>query len=258
MYLSIAGYQIQFIFLPTEWKDKKSILIELIKKYFKGFILKKSNKVDAKIFFKEISGIPFLNRDTKSYNLYFENKRKNVYETYYHTSIYELSQLLLIMIIKLLGSRGFLLHASGVKTSKGVVFFMGPSGAGKSTSLKMTRNHYPPFSDDCVIIKQEKSRFVCYQAPWIEKDINLVKAHSESKEIRQLCVIKKNKEFSIESLTSIELIQEIIQNAWTINGISKDTINCIGAFTGTGIKGVTIFLKLTDGDRLRTLLKSSS
>lgn len=256
MHLSIAGYVIQIIFLPTEWEEKKITLIDSINKYYKGFIVKKSHKIDAKIFFNELSGIPFIDNDTKKYSAYFENKRNNVYETYYHISIYELSQLLLIVIMKLLGSKGFLLHASGVETKKGVVLFIGQSGAGKSTTMKMISNRLIPYSDDCVIVKQQKGRFVAYQAPWIEKDIDSIRKYSKYKNIRLLCMLHKKRNFAIKKITYVELLQELIQNTWTINGVSKNNIKSVSTLTKSGVNGIHLNLNLNDRGKLLLLLNT--
>lgn len=255
MDLSIAGYTIRMHFLPTEWPEKKTLLIGLIEKYFGGFKIHNSKKIDATIIVREISGIPFTSKLKKTYSLYFESKKKNVYETYYHISIFELSQLLLIIVITLLANRGFLLHASGVETKKGVNLFMGPSGAGKSTTVKMVGSSFIPFSDDCVIIKKIDKTYVCYQAPWIEKDSELITVSSKHILITSLYTIRKNKEFKGVVQTKMELIKEIAKNIWTIEGIPGKTMLIVSDFVRTGVRGICLSLNLNDAEKLRDLLK---
>lgn len=255
MDLSIAGYIIRIHFLPTEWIEKKILLIRMIEKYFGGFKIHNSKNIDATIIFKEISGIPFTSKLKKIYSLYFERKNKNIYETYYHISIFELSQLLLIIVIKLLAHKGFLLHASGVETKKGVNLFMGPSGAGKSTTMKMVGSSFIPFSDDCVIIKKTGKTYVCYQAPWIEKDSELITVSSKHTLITSLYTIRKNKTFKGVVQTKMELVKEIVKNIWTVEGVPGKTMLIVSDFVRTGIKGIRLSLDLNDGEKLRDLLR---
>lgn len=209
-----------------------------------------SKKYDARIRVRELSGIPFNTKHEKAYSQYFEKKQKNIYETYYHISIYELSQLLLVVVIQLLGKDGFLLHASGVITKKGVVLFMGPSGAGKSTTMKMVCERYSPFSDDCVAIKKVGENYVCYQVPWIEKDSSLIKINPEYKQIAHIFALQKGKVFSIEKLTNTESLEEIIENVWTLNGLSKNNIVPIGKFIASKVNCSRLSLTLQDKKKL--------
>lgn len=247
--LSIADYSIQISFFPTEWLEKKDLLVTLTKTYLGGFIVPKSNKYDARIQIRELSGIPFTTQHKKTYSQYFEKKQKNLYETYYHISIYELSQLLLVVLIQLLGKGGFLLHASGVITKKGVVLFMGPSGAGKSTTMNMARERYSPFSDDCVAIKKADKNYVCYQVPWVEKDSSLIKVSPEYKQISHIFTLQKDQVFSIKKLTATESLEEIIKNVWTLNGLSKNNIVPIGNFVSSKVNCSRLSLTLHDKEK---------
>ena len=255
---SIAGYIVLISFESTDWPEKRNLLIKMIEKYFRRFIVPVTKQCDAEIIIKEILGIPFIKNGEKLYSRCFEKRRKNIYETYYHISIIELSQLFLIVLIDLLGNNGFLLHASGIIADDGVILFMGESGSGKSSVVKMLSDDYAPFSDDCVVIKQIHKKFVCYQTPWIEKENSVIKNNINYKNITHIYTIKKNGLFAIKPLQKNRLLFELTKNAWVFDTISKYTVFCAGKLVKQGEIGSEITLTLNDRQKLyEEILKKS-
>lgn len=255
-YLSISGYTIKVTFLETEWPEKKSKLISQLNEYFKEFITTKLGHIDANISIQELSGIPFISKSDVYFSQYFRKVGKTSYVTYYHVSIFELSQLLLIIIIDLLKDKGFLLHASGIKTKQGVVLFMGPSSAGKTTTMKMLMSRFTPFSDDCVAIRRNKKVYSCYQVPWIEKDRGLITRGPTPEHIKMLVSIQKGKSFRVTPQLTMQLPAEIVKNIWTTSGISRSTILAVRGFLNEGVKWSKIALTLEDGVKLQKELEN--
>jgi len=196
----------------------------------------------------EISGIPFINRQKIEFSQYFQKKRKNVYETYYHVSIFELSQLLLITVINLLGKDGFLLHASSVFVKNKVVMFLGKSGAGKSTTMRMLKDSFPPFSDDCVAIKKCGNEYLCFQVPWIEKDSSLIKLSQKGLKITALFFLVKDRPFSLKNINTSHMFHQIVLNSWTVNKPSRDIFYAATRFVNSEKKVLCRVLNLSKND----------
>ncbi|MCX6731130.1 MAG: hypothetical protein NTZ55_04750 [Candidatus Roizmanbacteria bacterium] len=254
---SIAGYIINISLTPTDWSVKKILLIESIKKHFGDFIIPSAKNCDAHIIINEIRGIPFLTSKGKTYSQCFKKIRKNVYETYYHVSIFELSQLLIIILIDLLGTRGFLLHATGVHEKKGVILFTGESGSGKSTAIQLLSKQYLPFADDCVVIKKREKKYVSYQIPWIEKDnVQIVKS-PHPKNISHIYIVKKSTTFDVVKINTTQLLYEMTKNAWIINSLSKKTIIAISKFVNSGSMGSILSFNLKNQRHLLECIKTS-
>jgi len=171
-----------------------------------------------------------------------------VYETYYHISIFELSQLLLIAIINLLGKDGFLLHASSVLVKNRVVMFIGKSGAGKSTTMKMLKDSFPPFSDDCVAIKKCGNEYLCFQVPWIEKDSSLIKLSQKGSKIAALFFLVKNRPFSLKNINTSRVFHQIVLNSWTVNKPSKKIFYAVTQFVNSEKKILCRLLNLSKND----------
>lgn len=237
IYFNIAGYIINITFGATDWPEKKNLLITLTQKYFGGFMVPKQKISDAKIVINEISGIPFVVTKGKSYSQCFKKVMKNTYETYYHISIFELSQLLMIVLIDLLKTDGFLLHATGVKTKKGIVIFTGESGSGKSTALEILSKRHSPFADDCVVIKKVRNKYMCYQVPWINKNNLEIEQSSLPEKILHIYTVKRSSTFNTTRMSTSQLLYEVTKNAWVINTLSKKTIISISRFIDSKVKG---------------------
>lgn len=254
--LSIAGFVINIVFTDSEWPDKRDILLKSVLQYSAPFRIEQRKKCDAQITVVEISGIPFLKSDKKTYSQCFEKIHKTQYRTYYHVSIFEISQLLLLVLISLLEKKGFLLHASGVFTKTKVALFIGPSKTGKSTVIKALGKKYRPFADDCVAIKKEKDGYVCYQVPWVEKNPALMQKSPNPHVISSIYTIKKHSSFAVRKLDTTQTVQEVVKNAWVINTIEKDTLKTILSFVDKGVNGLRLDFALDKKNQLIQLVSS--
>lgn len=254
--LSVAGFVINIVFTGSEWPEKRDALIKSVLDYYAPFHIEERKKCDAQISVVEISGIPFLENNKKIYSQCFEKTHKTKYRTYYHVSIFEISQLLLLILISLLEKKGFLLHASGIFLKTKVVLFMGQSEVGKSTVIKALGKRYPSFSDDCVAIKKEKEGYVCYQVPWIEKDSTLIQKGPHPYAISHIYSIKKHVTLATHKLNPIQTVRELVKNAWIVNTIKKDTLKNITSFVNSGVNGLRLHFALDKKDQLIQLVSS--
>ena len=254
--LHIAGFVINIVFTDTEWPEKKEALLKSVLSYCAPFKIEESKKCDAQITVVEISGIPFLVNQKKTYSQCFEKKHKTKYETYYHVSVFEISQLLLLILISLLEKKGFLLHAAGVFTKTKVALFMGESEVGKSTIVRALGKRYPSFSDDCVAIKKEKDGYFCYQVPWIEKDSMIIQKGSRPYAISHIYTIKRHAALTVHKLNTIQTVRELAKNAWIINTIEKDTLKIIFSFVDNGVSGLRLNFALDKKDQLIQLVSA--
>lgn len=254
--LSVAGFVINIVFTDSEWPEKRDALIKSVLDYCAPFKIEERKKCDAEISVVEISGIPFLEKNKKTYSQCFEKTRKTKYKTYYHVSVFEISQLLLLVLISLLEKKGFLLHASGIFMMKKVVLFMGQSEVGKSTVIKTLSKQYPSFSDDCVAVKKEKDGYVCYQVPWIEKDSTLIQKGPHPYEISHIYSIKKHVTLAAHKLNPIQTVRELVKHAWIVNTIQKDTLKNILSFVNSGVNGHRLYFALDKKDQLMQLVSS--
>lgn len=256
MYFSIVGYTISLIFGPTEWPNKQAQLLESVGTLFGPFKTTPQKNCDAQIFIRETTAIPFRTFKNVTYNKGYVRIRKNIYETYYHVSIYELAQLILIVVTNLLGKEGFLLHAAGVFAKKKAVLFIGSSGSGKSTITRKLFPEYGIVGDDCVAIREQGKGFMCYQVPWIEKDESSIMKSSFSYPILHIFAVKKHIHFRIKTINPPQSVAEIAKNIWSFDGVSKDVLYTVTNFINSGIKISRAYLTLHDGKKLSEIIST--
>jgi len=220
--LRIADYIIRVQFQQTEWVQKANLLHRIINEYLHDFIAHNTHlKTDVHIKIGEISGIPFITKNGKTYSEYFEKQNDSTYLVHYHISIFELIQLLHLIVIDLLGSDGFLLHASGILIGQQAILFIGQSGSGKTTVAKMLGKRESIIADDCVAIKETKKGYCIYRIPWIEKGENNMIIKNRPYEILHIFSLKKNRPFTIKHLTPSEALREVVVSTWLAHGALK-------------------------------------
>jgi hypothetical protein len=226
LYLSVGGVSISLSFDSTEWDVKKTIFIQNIKLYLKGFIVNK-NIPQVFITVKESKGIPFRIYKKDFYSQYYKQKSISRYETYYHISIFELCQLLQLILMKYLKNKVLFLHASGVIIHKKSTLFIGKSGTGKSTCIKLLKNIYKPIADDSIIVRKEGDSYYCYQTPTIDKEDWIVRKNKKYI-LHSLFIIDKNKLFKINKLSAYTFLPYIYESIWVENEIDRNqTKSCI-------------------------------
>ncbi len=73
-----------------------------------------------------------------------------------------------VLLMYLLGERGFVLHAAGLVVDRGAIAFAGVSGAGKTTiaGLAAGRAGWSALSDDRVIVESSGSAPTLHGTPW--------------------------------------------------------------------------------------------
>lgn len=222
IYLNIAGFNIEVIFLPTEWEFAKKLKQEEIKKYWSGFIVNIPKKIDFKINFKEVSYLRIFEKNQFYYLGFYRLKSKKSIETYYQISLFQFQVILRDVIDMLLGDKGFYLHASSSAIDNDqAIIFTGKNGAGKSTMMKkMKEKGYKPLADDTVIIKKEGKEFFLYQTPMIEKEW-WVEKNSKKYKIKEINYMEKWMPVKIKKENFKKYLGKIMKQVWSNRNFNK-------------------------------------
>ncbi|MFA5136807.1 MAG: hypothetical protein WC489_05435 [Patescibacteria group bacterium] len=179
MYMLIAGYRILVVFEKTQsplLNFFRKNLIRSVSYYYKGFITENEKmKVDFTLTVTE-KHKPRLVQIEKPYvqNRVFldlaRQKRNNLFLNY-HVSYFQFGHLLQFALKRLLMRNGGIFHASSCLINGCVYVFFAPSGGGKSTIIRLlqSRAFVNTFSDEFIILKQNRKDVVAYQTPLIEK-----------------------------------------------------------------------------------------
>ncbi|EKE14402.1 MAG: hypothetical protein ACD_12C00523G0001 [uncultured bacterium] len=219
IYLNIAGFNIQVNLKPTEWEFAFKLKEKEIKKYWKGFITNKPEKINFTINFIERNYLEVLykKKEKKQYMSFFEEINSKEINTFYQISIFQFQVILRRVISILLAGNGFILHGSASNISGKAYAFTGDNGAGKSTTMKLLNPEYQALADDTIIIKKEKNKYYLYQTPFIEKEW-WVKKSGQKLPLEKVYFLKKKKYFKEEMIKNKSLLfEKIIKQFWTEN-----------------------------------------
>lgn len=214
MHLSIAGFIVKIVFLPTAYPSEEQELKKKIRHFFNGFI---TENVDVKAhFIVEVCDIP-RSFDTqnvnykKHYTLFYESVSSKKCRTFYSISIYQFQLMIQNIIHQLLNkSNGFLLHSSASLIGSKAVLFIGKSGAGKSTSVQLLKVKFAPLADDMSIVRKIGKTYYFFQHPFRETSTILGKK-SRPINLGGVFLLVKKPYFSIKEVRLERKIQLIIQ-----------------------------------------------
>lgn len=119
---------------------------------------------------------------------------------------YPLDQILFIHLAAL--HRGVLLHACGALIKGNGFVFAGHSGAGKSTIGGLVKKYARAniLSDDRIIVKKEKNRFMIYGTPWHG---TLPYAFAEQARLEKVFFLKKARANKIIQLSPLEAMRRL-------------------------------------------------
>lgn len=166
LYLNIAGFNIRISLFPEQKKpDYRTIDLDL-STLFKGFVIAKPRSIDFEIILKRDPQIITYRKNPRDNNffMYFFKKNKKTIETYAHISPFQLNFLISLAIDDLLKKEtGFMIHASAVAKGTDALLFLGQSGAGKTTIAKLLSDKFKRISDDMIIIRKIKGRYLAYE-----------------------------------------------------------------------------------------------
>lgn len=219
--LSIASFNLQIYFHPTERYNMRNKMIDEILTHFNGFIIKKNpKKIDFTIDFivNERADIIFDKNTQRNFINFYEHESATKLTSYYQIGIFQFQIVLIKILHKLLAkNNGFLLHASANNINHQAMLFLGDHGSGKSTIMKFLNDKYPALADDSVIVKKESENYYLYQTPFIEKE-NWFKRESSMYEIKNVFFLRKSDYYKIEKIKNKEsLIQKMLKVFWTLD-----------------------------------------
>ncbi len=231
LYCNIAGYNIKLIFQEAGSKQSQESVQDSIHHYITDFLLpNKPDKVDRTIEFvwEREPKFLYLNLEKEAYINLFRIKNKDTIICFYRISILQFEILLRFLLLDLLKKQGgIMLHASGIKTKKGIYLFLGNSGAGKSTIVQLIKDVFIPFSDDNCIIKLVKNQYLAYQTPFFEKNFYFPKKKG-GYPVLGICFLKKSNECKIQKIPDKEFIyQQLVLNSDVSNKFIKKQIASI-------------------------------
>ncbi len=256
LYIMFAGYVIQLDLTRSEYEQEKKLFLDNLYNVYGGCIVKTTN---SKVHFKIVvvhKGFTHTKKDnTDTFVQYYHVVSKNCIETYYSISIFQLSLLLHYVLFHILRD-GFFLHASSFIYNANAYIFIGPSGAGKTTTITISRKQATPFADDTLIVQKTGRRFLCYQAPFIDKQSYITKT-KKGFPIQGIYILKKSKVVKVHTITRetmlMHLLEALFANSETKKTTSKSLgdfvrkeINCVfGVFYSTGKKSALTTAKIT-------------
>lgn len=229
-YLSIAGFTIELLLHPTEYKQSERLFLSQLFKFYKGFIKKNLNgTVDFTIHIIQEDPTEILKFKNKNYIEYYQTtQNKKSIKTFYSISLEELSQLLKYIIFHLIQGSGFFIHGSvGIHEQKALLF-LGDSGKGKSTVLRLLQKKTTPFADDIFIIRRIHSIYYCFQSPYLDKQTWILK-QSNGYEIRKVFLLNQAKTTTIEKksfdYSNKSILRELVSNSGTIIPFTKTVLS---------------------------------
>lgn len=236
IYLSIGGFNIKIMRIP---RTKKIFLDEPIldiNSLFRGFLIKRSKKINH-IIIIEKNPQPLILQKKKMGKmnnfLYFYQDGGKQTRTFSHISEFQFKHILSGILLRLLSkSGGFILHASGILRKKRATLFVGKSGAGKSTAVQLLKSKFVPIADDNVIVRKlSDGNYWCYQTPFSEKNDIGPRKHkgyviSETLFLKKSTLIKQNP-FEDKQLIWDKLSKQMFTDLQYTNRFFKNLLSFI-------------------------------
>jgi hypothetical protein len=215
IFLSFAGFTVKVTFQPTELTVLKESLANTLRHFWlnKGYISKK-RKADFEVIFVSDEKTEILVRGKKHYYLISERdfKNKKIYCSYY-IGPGEFEIVLREITRFLVKKNGFLLHASSVLNKNKLLVFLARSGGGKTTAANMISSFKGSrkFSDDSLVVKKEKGKWVFYSTPFVEKNKIFKKSFCKS---AKMFILKKNNKAAIKKSEGQKNLKFILAQIW--------------------------------------------
>lgn len=215
LFLSIAGFIIEFKFGKFERKDNYFNFLNILKQY-SGFIMNPllfSKRVDYTIEIIEEKNPYFIikNENKKKYIALYQFKGVNKVRTYHYLSRTQLDFILMDILQKLLKKKfGFLLHGSALLFNNKVFIFLGKEGAGKSTIIKLLKKNFKVLADDSFILRRQKdNNYYFYQTPFVEKE-SWIEKNKECYQVSKIFFIKKSPRLETKKIVQKDKIFKLI------------------------------------------------
>lgn len=238
LYIQVAGFVIRLVFEPTESVFFKRKFLKGVQEIWGkgGFLRATTKKADFEIrFVRDASQIEILQKErgTKHYYLTFQRdfgSRK--VSTFYYIGTPALQMLLREILAFLVSKDGFLLHASSCLDESGNLFvFLAPSGGGKTTvaDLLSKLSGFVKFSDDMLIVRKVRNKWVFFSPPFVEKDDLPTKRKTEAAKI---FFVRKSNSASEEKISDKrKILKLVLKQLWLRSGeIERKTLSTAISF----------------------------
>lgn len=210
VYLSIAQYLFS-IHVHTQLKRSEPAIYQSIIKHYSAFITHKPPKVaDIHIKILNRSDIPIIKYKENQY-VHYKSEKNNIIITYNDISMYHFKLIIYESLLHLLHKEGFFLHAASNLFRGKIYIFIGPSGAGKSTISQMLKSIATLFSDDQIIIRIYKGKFLAFQLPSFER--YKMEQDPLGYPIGKIFLLKKSKKCFMEKMIKKEHLEELLIQA---------------------------------------------
>lgn len=216
LFLSVSGFTIKLIFLPTEKEYEMKKFLSEIRSFYKNFLVGKKRKVayTLRINNKTSYITSHLHDGRKAIEFYKPLTDKCI-ETYPIISIMQFNILVHDVVMQLLRTNsGLSFHGSAILLKGKSHIFTGNSGAGKSTIIKLLRKDFQILADDSIYIRKINKRYVMYQTTFKDKEYWVVKGRNP-KRIERIYFLEKADHFALKRITDRqEILRLLIEQFW--------------------------------------------
>ncbi len=250
-FISVGGFVIRVYLTQTEWSIKRNLFRDLLQTNLYEFNTSKTD-ADFTLIVTNHEGIPSVKTGVSHYMLSYRFLSHKQIETYYHIGLLQLYQILWIIVLKLLGKKGFILHASAVLTKNGALLFLGPSGAGKSTIAHILASSFQPLADDSMIIRLMANTLYCFQTPTIDK-VDIQHKSMKPYPIHSIFALHKNKPIMIKQIHK-ELSFKILAESMWKTDVNQPISSRIALRVAQQIPFYYLSYQLHEADKLAALL----
>lgn len=214
LYLSIAGFNIELLLHPTDYKQSEKLFLMQLFKVYRGFLIDyPKTDIDFTIHIIKNDHAELLKYKNKNYIEYYKIIKKNANSliTFYSISFEQFTDLLRFVLFRLLRASGFYMHGAGVIFKKKAILFIGASGEGKSTIITLLKDYCKPFADDIFIVRKIKNEFLCFQSHSLDKQI-WIKKENKGYIINKVFFIHKSNKTYIKMISQEKAMKLLINN----------------------------------------------
>lgn len=233
-------------YLKVDFRSDEGYISRLIKEvllqYKENIVPNHRGKIDLTIYINRLactkSFVTYTKKSKSSsqnYLLIYEQHGNNIY-TINHISILQLNYIINnAFLYCLLRNKSIILHASSIIINNQAHIFTGSSGAGKSTLAKMLSVKYQIFTDDRIIITEEKNRLMAHQTNFQEKE-TYQKNFALSYPVRKIYFLRQSTSCLIQKITDKEVISkrilsQLISDRQSLNFQYKKLTGVINKFS---------------------------
>ena len=235
LFLGAAGFVVRIRLEPTENVVFRRRLIDSLEKVWgPGNFLTSPKRADFEIDVRSGKGkMKILEKENglRQYYLMFQKVDRKRVTTFYTVDIAALNIQLKDIFTFLVKGDGFIIHASSGQDRRGFLnVFLAEPGGGKTTLVGLlSQVGFEPFSDDMLIVRKVKGRWVYFSPPFVEKYFLPIKRKSEK---AKFFFVKKGKKASLKKISNEEkILKKFLKQVWLAKGgMDKTTLKNVISF----------------------------